>query len=151
MSSSQQLTPFHLALPVQSLDQVSFFYCDLLGGSLGRFTSRWIDVNLYGHQLSFHLHPQCTRFEAAQSVDGDSIGVPHFGVVLKWEHWIHLVEHLKQHSVSFVVTPKIRFKGTSGEQGTFFIRDPQGYLLEFKSFQDFNYIFQMNQKEEAYD
>ena len=151
MSSSPQLTPFHLALPVQSLEQIPFFYCDLLGGSLGRFTSRWIDINLYGHQLSFHLHPQSTHFEAEQRVDQDSIGVPHFGVILECEQWTTLVARLKQHSVHFVVTPKTRFKGTSGEQSTFFIRDPQGYLLEFKSFQDFNYIFQMNQKEEAYD
>ena len=42
-------------------------------------------------------------------------------------------------------------KGTAGEQGTYFIRDPQGYLLEFKSFQHMDHIFAQGEGGDEYD
>ena len=41
----------------------------------------------------------------------------------------------------FLIKPKIRFKDSAGEQATFFIQDPSGNALEFKSFQDGSFIF----------
>lgn len=40
-----------------------------------------------------------------------------------------------------MLKPKIRFKGQAGEQGTFFIKDPSGNVLEFKYFNDTDDIF----------
>jgi len=42
-----------------------------------------------------------------------------------------------------MIEPKIRFKNKAGEQGTFFILDPSGNALEFKSFKDNNEIFRI--------
>jgi extradiol dioxygenase family protein len=48
---------------------------------------------------------------------------------------------LKKSNVDFVIAPDIRFEGLSGEQATFFIRDPSGNALEFKAFDDESRIF----------
>ena len=41
-----------------------------------------------------------------------------------------------------MIQPKIRFKNLKGEQGTFFIQDPSGNVLEFKSFKDDSMVFE---------
>ena len=43
--------------------------------------------------------------------------------------------------IAFLIEPRIRFKDVSGEQGTFFIQDPSGNALEFKSFKDDSDVF----------
>ena len=43
--------------------------------------------------------------------------------------------------IILVMEPRIRFKDVSGEQGTFFIKDPSGNALEFKSFRDDSDVF----------
>jgi hypothetical protein len=41
-----------------------------------------------------------------------------------------------------VFEPKKRFKNKKGDQGTFFIQDPSGNALEFKSFKDDKMVFE---------
>ena len=65
----------------------------------------------------------------------------HFGIVMKWNKWHQFVDHLTNENVIFSIEPHIRFKGKPGEQATFFIKDPSGNALEFKSFKDKKMIF----------
>ena len=58
-----------------------------------------------------------------------------------WKEWKKLSEKIKRNRVPFLIKPKIRFKDSAGEQATFFIQDPSGNALEFKSFQDGSFIF----------
>ena len=44
---------FHLALPCKNIEETKIFYRDIIKASLGRNTEKWLDVNLYGHQLTF--------------------------------------------------------------------------------------------------
>ena len=44
--------------------------------------------------------------------------------------------------ITFIIEPYIRFKGLPGEQATMFFKDPCDNALEFKSFKDFNQIFE---------
>jgi extradiol dioxygenase family protein len=39
-------------------------------------------------------------------------------------------------SISFVIEPRVRFRGKTGEQATMFFMDPSGNSLEFKAFGD---------------
>jgi uncharacterized protein len=138
------MRPFHLAFTVFNLQTTIDFYCRHLGCSVGRQTEGWVDLNFYGHQVSFHLRnlgENETNDLATTQVDGDIISVPHFGVILQKEAWQALHQHLQQQQVPFVLAPKIRFIGEAGEQGTFFIRDPSQNLLEFKYFNNDNAIF----------
>jgi extradiol dioxygenase family protein len=74
-------------------------------------------------------------------VDGDAIPVRHFGAILSVSDWETIAAKLRTAGTPFVLEPKIRFAGGPGEQGTFFVRDPSGNVLEFKSFRDTSRIF----------
>ena len=130
-----QLTPFHLAFPVDDLEAARRFYGDVLGCPEGRSSERWIDFNLFGHQIVAHLSEDSrTADRGANPVDGHDVPVPHFGVVLPPEEWRALAARLKTAGVEFVIEPYTRFEGQPGEQSTMFFLDPAGNALEFKSF-----------------
>ena len=133
MSSS--LTPFHLAMPVDDLEAARRFYVDVLGCAEGRSADRWVDFDLFGHQLSLHLS-EGSGDRTSNPVDGDAVPIPHFGVVLPWKAWHDLKDRLITANTAFVIPPRIRFEGEPGEQATLFFRDPAGNALEFKSFRD---------------
>ena len=132
---------FHLAFPVNDLEKSRNFYTDVLGCSMGRESNKWIDFNLYGHQIVAHFSPDDCERNGTNIVDGDKIPARHFGVILSWIEWEKLCEHIKKMTIDFFIKPKVRFKGKSGEQATFFIKDPSGNILEFKCFKNDNEIF----------
>jgi hypothetical protein len=134
------LSPFHLAFPVRDLAETKQFYVKLLGCTLGREATEWVDFNFFGHQLSAHVKPEELATARANIVDGKDVPVRHFGVILPWDDWHTLAAKLKNH-VSFVIAPYIRFEGKIGEQATMFFLDPSGNALEFKSFKDPAQIF----------
>ena len=132
---------FHLAFPVHDLELSKDFYIKVLSCKLGRESNKWADFNLYGHQLVAHLSPEDCNNHKLNIVDGDQIPSFHFGLILEWDEWEKLYKNLKSIKMKFLINPKIRFQNQSGEQGTFFIKDPSGNVIEFKSFKDFNCIF----------
>jgi extradiol dioxygenase family protein len=135
------MPPFHLAFPVLDIETTRSFYVELLGCHVGREAEKWIDFDFHGHQISAHVRPEeCTPI-SANGVDGDQVPVRHFGLVLGWETWNALGRKLQQAEVSFIIDPKVRFEGEPGEQGTFFVRDPSGNALEFKSFKNPEKLF----------
>jgi len=132
---------FHLAFPVNDLADTREFYGGILACSEGRSSERWIDFDLYGHQIVAHLSESGAGVKASNHVDVDSVPVPHFGIILPMNEWEELAERLRNHGVEFVIEPKIRFKGEVGEQATMFFLDPSGNALEFKAFADFSQVF----------
>ena len=139
----QEMSPFHLAFPVDDLAAARKFYGGTLGCREVRSSERWIDFDLFGHQIVAHLKPRDESPGAAieNRVDGHDVPVPHFGVVLKWGEWERLAERLKAEGVGFVIEPYVRFQGEVGEQATMFFLDPSGNSLEFKAFKDPSQIF----------
>ena len=134
------LSPFHLAFPVIDLAATRQFFEGLLGCRVGREDFRWIDFDFFGHQITAHLVDSQERLPT-NPVDGDDVPTRHFGVVLPWSEWEMLAERLKAAGVTFRIVPHIRFKGEVGEQATFFLDDPSGNALEFKSFKDMERLF----------
>ncbi|MEM1175767.1 MAG: VOC family protein [Pseudomonadota bacterium] len=135
------LQPFHLALPVTDLDAARDFYCGTLGFSTGRTASRWIDLDVYGHQVTLHLVDEDDTATAHNPVDGDDVPARHFGVILDREDWQALADRLQAAGITFLIPPKIRFEGEPGEQATMFFLDPSGNALEFKSFRSIEQLF----------
>jgi extradiol dioxygenase family protein len=135
--------PFHLAFPVHDLDAARAFYGRLLGCPEGRSGDKWVDFDFHGHQLVAHLvdGPGASGPRGANDVDGDAVPVPHFGVVLAWDDWHALADHLRAAGVEFVIEPRVRFRGEVGEQATMFFLDPSGNALELKSFQNPSRLF----------
>ncbi|MDA7851742.1 VOC family protein [Gammaproteobacteria bacterium] len=132
--------PFHLAIPVTNLADATIFYETILGCSRGREDEHWIDFNLYGHQLVCHLSPDKAP-TINNSVDGDSVPVPHFGVILNFKEFDGLAMRLKNLNQPFVLEPRTRFAGEPGEQRTMFLLDPSGNAIEFKAFANLDNLF----------
>ncbi len=139
-----QLTPFHIAFPVDDLAAARRFYGEILGCPEGRSSDQWIDFNLFGHQIVAHRIDgvQGSRPRGGENpVDGHQVPVPHFGVVLQPDDWKALAARVREAGVEFVIEPHTRFEGQPGEQSTMFFLDPAGNALEFKSFEDMNQLF----------
>ena len=138
---SDELRPFHLAIPVTNLATAEAFYCGTLGCGTGRRSDRWVDHDFYGHQVVLHQVDAEAGRMPTNPVDGDDVPVPHFGVVLDMPVWKALAERLSDANIEFVIAPRIRFAGEVGEQATMFFHDPSGNALEFKSFADPKQLF----------
>ncbi|MCY2961830.1 MAG: glyoxalase [Planctomycetota bacterium] len=140
---------FHLAFPVRDLVSTRAFYGGLLQCREGRSADLWVDFDLHGHQISAHVKPEACHPVGVNEVDGDGVPVRHFGIVLEWESWHALAERLRAAGTPFRIAPKIRFRGEVGEQATFFLDDPSGNALEFKSFRDPARLFARAEKHES--
>lgn len=135
------LRPFHLAVPVRDIEEARRFYGEVLGLAEGRSTDHWIDFDMMGHQFVVHLAPDHSTDPIHNPVDGETVPVPHFGVVLDMPAWEALAAKLRDSDIEFVIEPTIRFKGKPGEQATMFFKDPSGNALEFKAFEDIGQLF----------
>ena len=131
---------FHLALPCIKLRKTRAFYVDLFGARCGRSGENWLDIDLYGNQLTFTKAGDF-KFDFKNYRLGDQI-LPsfHFGVVMEVELWGQLYARL--HSTPLELTPKATYmKEKVGEHLSFFIKDPNGYMVEFKSFKNSDEVF----------
>ena len=135
------MNPFHLAIPVKALEPCRSFYRDVLGCEEGRSSDHWVDFNFFGHQFVIHIYENHVNKTVSNPVDGKSVPVPHFGVVLDWEIWEELAKKMKARNTKFIIDPYVRFERQVGEQGTMFFLDPEGNALEFKAFKDNSQIF----------
>jgi extradiol dioxygenase family protein len=134
---------FHLAFPVHDLEAARAFYGGILGCPQGREDpGHWVDYDLFGHQVVTHYAPEECGGSVTNDVDSKKIPVKHFGLILEWGAWEKLAEKLKAANVPFLVDPYVRFAGKPGEQGTFFVIDPSGNALEFKTFREERMIFE---------
>ena len=138
----KSMRPFHLAFPVYDIKKTIDWYVLYLNCSVGRKSKRWVDFNFYGHQISAHLIDQKNKKDKINLVDGKKIPSRHFGIILEMNDWKNLVTYLNEKKINYVIKPNIRFKGQTGEQATFFIKDPSNNVLEFKAFQNDNKIFE---------
>lgn len=141
MSNATYLRPFHLAFPVDDLAAARSFYGDTMGCDEGRHSDHWIDFNFYGHQIVTHLTDRKTVHIVHSEVDGKSVPVPHFGILLTMDDWKELADRFRTAGTDFVIEPYVRFQGEVGEQATMFLMDPAGNALEFKAFGDDTQIF----------
>lgn len=135
------ISPFHLAFPVHDLASAREFYGGVLRCPEGRSAERWVDFNLYEHQIVAHLVEGTAAHIADTAVDGREVPIPHFGVILTMDQWHVLATRVRAAGVVFVIEPYIRFEGQPGEQATMFFCDPSGNALEFKAFANRDQIF----------
>jgi extradiol dioxygenase family protein len=111
-----------------------------MGFEEGKSAKDWIDFNMFGHQFVVHLSPQLGKAvkisSIANSVDGQGVPVPHFGVVMNFNDWEVFAQKASQSIDEFIIEPQVRFKGEVGEQATMFFSDASGNALEFKGFKN---------------
>lgn len=134
-------TLFHIAFPVKNLQETRSFYVDLLGCKIGREATNWIDFSFFGHQVTVQENPELVCEYPVYRGGENSFPTYHFGAILPWKEWHALELKLRDLGVAFQIEPKLVFEGKSGEQKTMFIVDPNGYSIEFKTFEDSDAIF----------
>ncbi|MHA7058522.1 hypothetical protein ACWGOQ_0014965 [Aquimarina sp. M1] len=75
---------FHLALPCENIEKTRDFYLYIVGAKQGRSTDTWIDINLYGNQLTFTEAGKFNFDFKNYSLSGQVVPSFHFGVIVKW-------------------------------------------------------------------
>ncbi len=133
-------TSFHMSLPCLSVKETKNFYTNSIGASLGRMEQHWVDVNLFGHQLTF-IKAEKFNFNNPNYVfEGKILPSFHFGIIVDVETWGKIYAKLNEQNLE-VVTQTTFLKDKTGEHLSFFVKDPNDYMLEFKSFKDPKQMF----------
>ncbi|AXG70166.1 hypothetical protein KORDIASMS9_02405 [Kordia sp. SMS9] len=131
---------FHLALPCEDIEKVEDFYVNKLGATKGRGTDTWVDINLHGNQLTFTSAGSFNFDFKNYRLSGQVLPSFHFGVIVDTETWGTL--YTKLFSMDMEVTTEVTFlEDKAGEHISFFVTDPDGYKVEFKSFKNEDEIF----------
>jgi len=134
------LRAFHYSFVVRDLEEARRFYVDIVGCREGRSAATWIDFELFGNQLSCHVGtPVPPAFSGR--VDDIAVPMPHFGVIVTFAEYDALAARVTAAKIPFVVTPRIRYAGEVGEQGTCFFLDPSGNAIEIKAFRRAEEVF----------
>ncbi|WP_282041400.1 VOC family protein [Winogradskyella flava] len=126
-------TSFHMSLPCLSVKETQDFYINNIGASVGRTSENWADINLFGHQITF-IKAEKFNFNSTNYVfEGKILPSFHFGVIVDVDTWGKIYTKLNTQDLE-VVTQTTFLKDKIGEHLSFFINDPNDYMLEFKSF-----------------
>jgi len=98
----------------------------VLGARGGRATDHWIDLWLFGAQVTAYRRPSGvvpSPYREAQ----------HFGATLEWDAWKQLADRLVAADCAFRLEPTV---DEAGGQAKMMLADPDGYLVEIKAYAD---------------
>jgi len=132
---------FHLSLPCSSIKATKEFYVNLLGASMGRHAQNWVDINLYGNQITFTKAGKFDFNYPSYMFEGNVLPAFHFGVILDEISWNGVLNRLKSKNAS-LHADGIFLKDKTGEHHSFFINDPDGFTVEFKCFTNSASVFE---------
>ena len=132
---------FHISLPCKSIEATKDFYLNTVGVPDGRSSLKWVDVNLYGHQITFIESGDFKFNYMNYNFEGAIIPSFHFGVILDQKEWNTQYEKFKKMDLLHI--PKTNFLvNQTGEHQSFFLKDPNEYVIEFKNYKVDNAIFE---------
>ena len=120
---------FHLSFAVGDLDQAKDFYTKVLEANLGRQTDKWLDVLLWGHQITLQLRPE-------EVLNLEQQGKRHFGFVLPWDEWQAMVDSIQKYPEHILQDAKVLHASTHQEQGKLFLKDPSNNVIELKTYKN---------------
>lgn len=125
--------PFHLSLPCLSISKTEDFYVDVIGARLGRHSSRWLDIDLFGNQITFTKAGNFNFSFKTYKFEDTVLPAFHFGIIVDKDTWDQLYAKLVLSEYE-LTTEVVFLKDRTGEHHSFFIQDPNGHMVEFKSF-----------------
>jgi len=71
--------------------------------------------------------------------------VRHFGIILPLTSWNALKTKLEESEINWLIEPSVFYEGLHNEQKSYFVKDPNGYAIEFKTFgEEFDRVFTKN-------
>ena len=131
---------FHLSLPCKNLVETKMFYLDTIGASLGRFENNWFDINLFGHQVTFTKAGNFDFTNPSYRFEGKVLSSFHFGIILKKDAWNKINSKIKTQNLD-IFSQAVFLKNKFGEHESFFVKDPNDYIIEFKRFNNYKDVF----------
>ncbi|MDY7393620.1 bleomycin resistance protein [Aureibaculum sp. 2210JD6-5] len=132
--------PFHLSLPCLDIEATKKFYVDRLGADLGRIAQNWLDINLFGNQITFTKSGKFDFSFQNYSFEGKILPSFHYGIIVSNDVWEKLYAKVTAQQIE--VFEEITFlKDKKGEHTSFFVKDPNDYMVEFKTFKNNEDVF----------
>ena len=124
---------FHLSLPCKDIEKTREFYSEIIKAKVGRSANSWIDIDLFGNQITF-TQSGYFNFEFKNYRLGEQI-LPsfHFGIIINIDEFGKLYSRLLQLKIGASVKTTF-MKDNIGEHLSFFVKDPNDYMIEFKCF-----------------
>lgn len=117
---------FHLSLSVADLARTEAFYTSVLQARVGRRTDHWIDLWLFGAQLTAYGRPKAVIPQPYRDAQ-------HFGATVAWDEWAMLADQLVAGEIEFRLAPNVdEGRGVA----KMMLPDPDGYLVEVKAYRD---------------
>lgn len=135
-------TTFHLSLPCIGIQRTKKFYETVLGAKIGRNTNQWVDINLYGNQITFTKSGDFNFAYKNYKFENTVLPSFHFGVVMPSKDWNDLYKKLQAQEASMHIDKTNFLASKKGAHSSFFIEDPNGYIVEFKAFDEPESIFE---------
>ncbi|HPF11118.1 MAG TPA: VOC family protein [Flavobacteriaceae bacterium] len=133
---------FHISLPCRHIDATQKFYTKIIGATKGRKSQNWVDINLFGHQITFTKSGNFKFDYPSYIFEKTVLPSFHFGVILSNDVWQDLYKKLK--AEDFLYIDETHFLADKpGEHKSFFLRDPNGYIIEFKCFANQASVFEV--------
>lgn len=133
---------FHLSLPCFDVDSTKDFYANKLGAEVGRSGINWVDIDLYGNQITFTKSGRFDFNYQNYSFEGKILPSFHFGVIVDITTWGKIYARVNASNIE--VFDEITFlKGKNGEHISFFVKDPNDFMVEFKSFSQEENVFKV--------
>ncbi len=134
---------FHNTIGIADLEATRSFYGDALGCPTARRgnDTQSVDFDFFGNHLVCHLVTGTEAEADRRHNEGINPLHHHFGLVLSWDDFTALTKRLSEKGVPFIEGPDVRFAGEPREETLCKVRDPSGYVLEFKAFRDLDFLF----------
>ena len=114
----------HLSIPVSDMDAAEGFYSGLLGGTVGRRTAGWVDVWVFGVQLTLNRMPRAVTPSPYREA-------LHFGATVDWDEWPDWLARLEGASAPMATPPH-----RDADVAKIYVSDPDGYIVEIKAYAD---------------
>jgi extradiol dioxygenase family protein len=135
---------FHISLPCKDIIATKKFYEKALGFKIGRKSTHWFDVNLFGNQITFTLDDKSVLNTKKYSFEEVLLPSFHFGIILDEETWKKSYNQFKEEDYFAIGVTKF-LADKKGEHKYFFIIDVNGYFIEFKNFSELDEVFETEQ------
>lgn len=121
-----RLPVIHLSLSVADLDRSVDFYRRVFAADVGRQTERFVDLWIFGCQLTLYRREPVTPDRH-----------DHFGATVDPEEFWALVGRATDDGgATIVFSPRHRHQGTAQEETKLMLADPDGHLIELKTYAD---------------
>jgi extradiol dioxygenase family protein len=136
-------TSFHLSLPCTSIVGTKKFYIDIISANLGRYANNWVDINLFGHQVTFTQVGKFDFNNPKYIFEGKLLSSFHFGIILDIDTWGKIYSKLNSLNIEMFFkrceANRLKKFNDPSSKFSFGILKPYGifYIIE-------NYSYQIN-------